>query len=124
MSIPSPKLFTSVPDGSNLRLGARLEPRQLFAPHRSAIQMPRPSLSISIALVDPHVRPSGILKCCSIVRYGLGRSLVGWTAVCARAIAPATIAATPNNLLARLVANGVSRATSAIETPQFHHRGR
>src|ERR1700681_485470 len=108
MSIPAPKLFTSVPAGSNLRIGARFELRQLFAPHRSAIQMPRPSLSISIALVDPQVRPSGILKCCSIVRYGLGRSLVGWTAVCARAVAPATIAAARNKV--NLVANAVNGA--------------
>ena len=57
--------------------------RQLFAPQRSPTQMLRPSLSISTALVDPHVRPSGILKKCSTVVYGFGNELVGaplvWT---------------------------------------------
>src|SRR5262249_3905068 len=31
------------------------------------------------ALVDPHVLPSGIFAQFSIVAYGLGRSLTGWT---------------------------------------------
>jgi hypothetical protein len=57
MNIPAPNDFTSVPVESNFRIGGRSEPAQLFAPQRSATQMLVPSLSISTALVDPHVRP-------------------------------------------------------------------
>src|SRR5229473_5642986 len=50
---------------------------QLFAPHRSAIQMLRPSLSMSTALVEPQTLPSGSLKNSLMVVYGFGASLVG-----------------------------------------------
>ena len=66
--MPWPKLVTSFPDASNFRIegDADIWPvarsRQLFVPQRSATQMLRPSRSISTALVEPHVRPSGSLK--------------------------------------------------------------
>jgi hypothetical protein len=56
---PSPKALTSLPEASNLRMGGSFLPAQLFAPQRSATQMLLPSRSISTALVEPHVRPSG-----------------------------------------------------------------
>ena len=67
MNIPPPKLFTTFPDASNLRITGRSDPAQLFAPHRSPTQMDLPSGSMSIALVDPHVRPSGSVPHLSIV---------------------------------------------------------
>src|SRR5499426_1750106 len=76
-NIPSPKLFTSLPDTSNLRTVGSFDPPQVFAPHLSATQMDLPSGSISTALVDPHVLPSGIFAQFSIVRYGLGKSFTG-----------------------------------------------
>src|SRR5713101_4838864 len=88
-SSPAPKLFTSLPDESNLRIGGRFEPSQANgvpgfmsdgganAPQRSAIQTLVPSGSISTPLVEPHVRPSGIVPQLSTARYGLGAELVG-----------------------------------------------
>src|ERR1700704_4440297 len=83
--MPAPKLFTSLPDASNLRIGSTLgESRHaLLPPHRSATQMLLPSLSISTALSDPHFRPSGSCAQFSTVRYGLGASLVGAGLGCA-----------------------------------------
>src|SRR5215470_5492285 len=69
----------SLPDASNLRMVGRFDPTHVFAPHLSATQMDLPSGSISTALVAPHVLPSGIFAQFSIVVYGLGRSLTGWT---------------------------------------------
>ena len=60
--IPAPKWPISCPDGSKCRIGSSADPRQLFAPQRSPTQTERPSLSMPTALVDPHTRPSGILK--------------------------------------------------------------
>src|SRR5262249_14871317 len=66
--IPAPKLFTSFPDASNFSTGSSgdIAPvagsAQLLTPHRSPTQIDRPSLSISTALVDPHVRPAGNWK--------------------------------------------------------------
>src|SRR3954470_15802272 len=77
ISIPAPKLAVSVPFESNSRIVGRLETspvarfRHVFAPQRSATQIDRPSRSMSTALVDPQVRPSGIFAHPSIVRYGL-----------------------------------------------------
>src|SRR5579863_9040881 len=71
-SMPDPKLFRSLPAASNLRMGSSVLPAQLLAPHRSATQMLWPSRSMSTALVDPQVLPSGSLAQFSIVRYGLG----------------------------------------------------
>src|SRR5262245_28347985 len=79
MNIPSPKLFTSLPDASNLRMVGRFDPTQVFAPHLSATQIDLPSGSISTALVAHHVLPSGIFAQFSTVAYGLGRSLTVWT---------------------------------------------
>ena len=62
MNIPPPKLFTRLPSLSNLRMGSRSDSAQLFAPHRSPTQIDVPSGSMSTALVEPQVRPSGILK--------------------------------------------------------------
>jgi len=66
--MPAPKLFTSLPEASNSRTAGRSEAPQLFAPHRSATQIEVPSGSISTALVDPHVLPSGIFAQPSTVR--------------------------------------------------------
>ena len=77
MSSPLPKLFTSFPDESNFRMvgSSEISPvarfRHVLAPHRSATQIDRPSRSMSTALVDPQVRPSGIFAQPSMVRYGL-----------------------------------------------------
>ena len=57
--MPSPNDFTRLPLASNLRIAGRFEPVHEFCWQRSATQMLTPSLSISTALVDPHVRPSG-----------------------------------------------------------------
>jgi hypothetical protein len=89
--IPSPNDFTMLPFASNLKIEARFEPAQLFAPHRSATQMLTPSLSISTALVDPHVRPSGSFAHPAIVSYGFGRSLVGAIVALPPACAPARL---------------------------------
>src|SRR5262245_1238028 len=77
-NIPSPKLFNSLPDASNLSTTGRFDPTQEFSPHLSATQMDFPSRSISTALVAPHFRPSGIFAQFSTVAYGLGSSLTGW----------------------------------------------
>ncbi len=69
--MPAPKLRTSLPDASNFSTTSRGDilpsTQQLLAPHRSATQIDLPSLSMSTALVDPHVRPSGIFAQPSIV---------------------------------------------------------
>src|SRR5438128_6111638 len=77
--MPAPKLFRSLPDESNLRIGSTVGDSRhaLLPPHRSATQMLLPSLSISTALSDPHFRPSGSCAQFSTVRYGFGASLAG-----------------------------------------------
>src|SRR5438094_5472273 len=103
MISPAPKLLIRLPDASKCRIGSSVgfSRHALLPPHRSAIQMLLPSLSISTALVDPHARPSGSLKKFSIVRYGVGRSLVGRSAPAAAAgtcgACAADIAATPTS---------------------------
>src|SRR3989442_8464740 len=86
--MPAPKLFRSLPDGSNSRTGASRDPAQEFAPHRSAIHMWPPGAT-NTALVDPIDLPSGSLNQLSIIRYGLG-----WKLDCApageRAMKPMT----------------------------------
>jgi hypothetical protein len=61
-NIPAPKLCVSLPDGSNLSMGARLEPAQVLALHRSNTQT-LPRASTSTALVDPHVLSSFAQPC-------------------------------------------------------------
>src|SRR5437868_12932312 len=91
---PAPKLFTSLPVESNFSTVGSSDilpvarSRQLFWPQRSATQIDLPSLSMSTALVDPHARPSGSLKKSATVVYGLGRSLVGATVLCASTVPP------------------------------------
>ena len=85
--MPAPKLFTSFPDESNFSTLGRSDifpfaSRQRFAPQRSATQIDLPSLSTSTALVDPQLLPSGSFAHPSTLWYGLGASLVGWTAAC------------------------------------------
>src|SRR5580658_3989809 len=70
--MPEPKLFTSLPEGSNFSTGSSVLPAQLLAPHLSATHMLRPSRSISTALVEPHIRPAGSWAQFSTVRYGFG----------------------------------------------------
>src|SRR6266568_1872617 len=93
--MPAPKLLRSLPDASNLRIGSTVgESRHaLLPPHRSATQTLLPSLSMSTALSDPHVRPSGSFAQFSTVRYGFGASLVGDEGVCEAARAASTTAA-------------------------------
>src|SRR4029434_4811578 len=99
--MPAPKLFTRLPDESNLRIGGRVEPAQLsywkadapggvcgFAPRRRAPHTDCPSLSIATAFSAPHVLPSGSFPHGAVVWYGLGRSLVGRSS--SRVEAPAT----------------------------------
>src|SRR5471030_153141 len=74
MNMPAPKLFSSLPDGSNSNTGARSEPLQELTPHLSATQMWPPGAT-DTALVDPMVLPSGSVNQCSTVRYGLGCEL-------------------------------------------------
>jgi hypothetical protein len=52
----------SLPDGSNLSMGARFEPAQVLAPHRSNTQT-LPRASTSTALVDPHFLSSFAHPC-------------------------------------------------------------
>ena len=101
---PEPKLLTSVPDASNFKTGSSVEPRQVFAPHRSPTQIDLPSRSTSTALRDPHFRPSGILKKPAIVRYGFGKSLVGCCAESATAAATTRAARTGGSRTAPTVA--------------------
>src|ERR1019366_9551690 len=84
--MPAPKLFSSLPEESNSRMGARSNPAQVFAPHRSATQM-LPCRSTSTPAAAPQVLPSGSLAQFSMVRYGLGRELLGVESegACARA---------------------------------------
>src|SRR5262245_25926611 len=88
MNIPAPKLFTNLPDASNLRMGSRPDPSHAKgspalncvgganAPQRSATHTLAPSESISTPEVEPQVRPSGSLAQPSTERYGLGAELV------------------------------------------------
>src|SRR5437867_5621693 len=88
MSSPAPNDRTRLPLESNFRIDGSVEDAQLFAPHRSATQMLEPSRSISTALVEPQLRPSGSFAHPSTVRYGLGRSLTGRSLLCASAPIP------------------------------------
>ena len=65
--MPSPQLFSSLPDCSNSKTGGRFEPAQEFAPHRSATQM-WPLGATKTALVEPIVRPPGNWNQLSTVR--------------------------------------------------------
>src|SRR6266436_2945060 len=109
--MPAPKLFSRLPDESNLRTGGRVEPAQLsywnadapggvsgFAPHRSATQTDSPSLSIATAFSAPHVLPCGSFPHGAVLWYGLGRSLVGWPS-------PWLNAPTPKSAIAATVAS-------------------
>src|SRR5512147_231662 len=88
----APKLRKRLPDASNLSTGGSVELAQLsymngeapggvsgLAPHRSATHSDCPSLSMPTAFSAPHFLPSGSLPHGAMVRYGLGRSLVGAT---------------------------------------------
>src|SRR5258706_6153824 len=108
MNMPSPKLFTNLPEESNLRMVGRFEPAHVFAPHRSATHMDLPSGSISTALVAPHVLPAGIFAQFSTVRYGLGRSLTGWAPLCVDAL-PANIAMAATNTKLIRTKNDIGR---------------
>ena len=77
---PAPKLFKSLPEASNLRIGSSFEPSQpngtagstcdggRDSPHRSATQTLVPSGSIATALVEPQARPAGSVPQFSIER--------------------------------------------------------
>ena len=71
---PPPKLLRSLPDSSNSRIGSTVLPAQELAPHRSATQM-CPLESISTALVEPMILPSGRVPQLAMVRYGFGCEL-------------------------------------------------
>src|SRR3970040_2290769 len=89
--IPGANDVPRLPFASNLRIAGRFEPVHEFCWQRSATQMLTPSRSISTALVEPQVRPSGSLAQPVIVSYGFGRSLVGGI----DALPPACAAAWP-----------------------------
>jgi hypothetical protein len=86
-SVPTPKLFTNLPEASNFRIGGKGESEQANGrpgfiiegganePQRSATQTLTLSRSMSTAFVEPQVRPSGNLGQFSIARYGLGAEL-------------------------------------------------
>src|SRR5262249_52756795 len=90
-SMRAPKLFTSLPDASNLRIGSSGEPSQANgcpgfmsdgganAPQRSATHTLVPSGSMPTPLVEPQLRPSGNFAQFSTDAYGLGAELVGAT---------------------------------------------
>src|SRR5262245_13926279 len=109
--MPAPKLATRLPFVSNFSTVGSCDivfvarSRQLLLPHRSATQIDFPSLSRSMALVDPQVRPAGSLKYPLIVLYGFGASLVGCAAVCADIrppdVASAAAAATARTMVFR-----------------------
>ena len=61
-NIPSPKLLISLPDASNLWTVGRSDPMQLLVPHRSVTQMEVPSISRSMAGIDPHVLPGSVRR--------------------------------------------------------------
>src|SRR5438477_3389143 len=75
--MPAPKCFTSLPFASNLRMGSRLDPRQVLAEQRSATQTLLPSRSMATPAAEPQVLGSGIFAQFSTERYALGRLLVG-----------------------------------------------
>src|SRR5215831_7907507 len=79
-----------------------------LAPQRSATQIDLPSRSISIALVDPHVRPTGIFAQSFTVPYGFGNELVGFRSACACANATNT----------RVIAS-VHKERTVIMSPHF-----
>src|SRR5262245_19515347 len=111
--IPLPKLLTRLPELSNFSTESKSDilpvagSAQLLTPHRSATQIDLPSLSISTALVDPHVRPSGSLAQPSMLWYGFGASLVGAiAAVCPDVAVP----------------DAATAATTAPKAANFAHR--
>src|SRR5262245_32892799 len=65
-NLPAPKLLTSLPDGSNSNTESMFDPSHVLAPHRSATHT-LPFGATSMALVDPHARPSGSCPQRSIV---------------------------------------------------------
>src|SRR6266849_1662299 len=71
-NMPAPKPLSSLPEGSNSRMGARFEPAQVLAPHLSATHI-LPWRSTDTPAVDPQGLPSGSFAQFSMVRYGLGR---------------------------------------------------
>src|SRR5450756_947072 len=104
MNMPAPKVFSRLPDASNLRTGGTVEPAQLsyrngdapggmsgFAPHRFTTHTDSPSLSMATPFSAPHVLPAGRFPHGAMVWYGLGRSFVGSTSPCAFALAPHSV---------------------------------
>src|SRR5258708_1321164 len=85
-SVPTPKLFTNLPEASNF-IGAKGESEQANGrpgfiiegganePQRLATQTLTLSRSMSTAFVESQVRSSGNLAQFSIARYGLGAEL-------------------------------------------------
>src|SRR5712691_4799144 len=105
------------PLASSLCTGAQLEPAQLsywtgdapggtsgFAPQRSTTHTDSPSLSMATPFNAPHFLPSGSLPHGAVVRYGLGRSLVGWTPLSVGASAPQSM----------IVASAASATVNAV----------
>src|SRR4051794_37058137 len=108
--MPAPKWATSFPFGSNFNTGSSVDPTHAFAPQRSATQILWPSLSIATALVEPHVRPSGIFAQPSTVRYGFGLSLIGaCVGPCAAAAVESHVAPSETRIeMRRIVCRGES----------------
>jgi hypothetical protein len=90
----------------------------VFAPHRSPTQIDLPSLSISTALVDPHVRPSGSLKLFSIGWNGFGASLVGLVSACVDTkgmYSPMAATIALNSVTFARPVSGIARRLSGME---------
>src|SRR5215831_2197963 len=103
--MPPPKLLISLPVESKWRTGSSMESWHELAPQRSATQIDLPSLSISTALVDPQVLPSGSFAQSFTVSYGLGREFVGFRSACAPAIAGSPQIRTINSLILFITAS-------------------
>ena len=58
INIPAPKLFTSLPEESNLRMGASFEPAHVSPPHRSKAQT-LPPRSTATPMTAPNFLPWG-----------------------------------------------------------------
>src|SRR5262249_28505452 len=109
----------SFPCSSKWRIESSMESWQEFAPHLSATQMDLPSLSISTALVEPHVRPSGSFAQSVTVWYALGNEFVGCTSPCACAVLAAKTANTPDHMAFILCLTCVATTCPDLASSQY-----
>src|SRR5216683_1615853 len=104
--MPAPRLFTRLPDESNLRMGARSDLAQEVPPRLSTTQMLFLSRSMSALITCPHVLPSGSFAQFSTVRYGVGAELgSAWACALVPDIPDATTEAIPSAMRIRFTCN-------------------